>query len=60
MFQFKSVVRLLIKALSSTFDDHFYVHKAGINLLQSIICAVNINRKAEIGDAGAVTVIKTL
>lgn len=57
MFQFESVVRLLLKAISSNFNHQFYFHKVGIQLLQTIICAVNDNQRREIGDAGAITVI---
>lgn len=60
MFQFKSVVGLLLKAVSSTFNHQFYFHKVGINLLQLVCCKVSVNKREEIGNTGVIKVIKIL
>jgi len=60
MFQFKSVVEFLLRALAFNSLHQFYYRKVGINLLQSVAFGVNIIKRDEIGNAGAIKVIKTL
>lgn len=59
MFEFKRLVQMLLHIVSTS-DHEGFVQRIGIYLLNSVACQVNNKQKNELGDAGAIKVIKML
>lgn len=57
MFEFKRLVQMLLHIVSTS-DHEGFVQRIGIYLLNSVACQVNNKQKNELGDAGAIKVIK--